>query len=253
MTAQDQNKIEAMREGGSILASVLDTLASTARPGLAVEELDKQGERLIREAGAEPSFKGYQPAGADQPYPASICLSLNDEVVHGLHANRTLKEGDLLSIDAGVYYKGFHTDSAVTVAVGTVSQKVQKLLQATRRALQLGIDQVGPGATTGDIGNAIEAHVKEHGFQVIQGLAGHGIGAEIHEELMVLNEGTPGKGAELQPGMTFAIEPMVTTGSGNIILDSDGFTYKTADGTPVAHFEHTVAVTKDGVEVLTKR
>lgn len=240
-----------MRAGGRILACVLAELKSLAKSGVALAELDELAERLIREAGAKPSFKGYQPSGAAKPYPASVCLSLNDEIVHGLPDNKILKDGDLLKIDLGVFYKGFHTDSAITIPIGNVSQRAQELMSVTEQALELAIKMVRPGVCLGDIGAGIEVFVSEHGFSVVRSLVGHGIGRELQEEPMVPNFGKPGTGVVLEEGMTIAIEPMVAVGKGQLILAADGFTYKTADGSLAAHFEHTVAVTADSALVLT--
>lgn len=245
-------EIEIMREGGQILAQVLDELESRVAVGAKLADLDALADTLIREKGGAPSFKGYTPDFASQPYPASVCLSLNDEVVHGLPSSRVrLGEGDLVKIDLGVFYKGFHTDSARTIIVSQGSKDARALLATTEQALERAIGLVRPGIHLGDLGHAIESYVREHGYSVIRTLSGHGIGRELHEEPNIPNFGKPGEGPELVEGMTFAIEPMVAAGKGEVYLAEDGFTYKTRDGSSVAHFEHTVAVTKDGHEVLT--
>ena len=252
ITIKTDVEIGIMREGGKILACVLVALKSLAKPGVALSKLDKLAEQLIREAGAKPSFKGYRPSGAVKPYPASVCLSVNDEVVHGLPDERILKDGDLLKIDLGVFYKGLHTDSAVTIPTGNVSQEAKELISVTERALELAVKMVRPGVHLGDIGEVIQKFVASHNFSVVRDLVGHGIGRELQEEPMVPNFGKEGTGVVLEEGMTIAIEPMVAAGKGHLILAADGFTYKTADGSLAAHFEHTVAVTKDGCVILTK-
>jgi methionyl aminopeptidase len=245
-------EIETMREGGKILASVLHELVSKVKPGLKLAELDELGEKLIKEAGATPSFKGYQASGMAEPYPNGICLSINDEIVHGLPKDRILQEGQVLTIDAGVYFKGFHTDSAITVGIGEISKENQKLIDVTRESLNIAINMVKPGVRLGDIGHAIEKCVKENKFSVIDGLVGHGVGRELQEEPIVPNFGKPGTLETLKEGMVLAIEPMVTLGKKNIILAKDGFAYKTANGSISAHFEHTVAVMADGNIILTQ-
>jgi len=247
-----KEEIDTMRQGGKILAHVLVDLAARVKPGVKLAELDRLAEQLISEAGAKPSFKGYQPDFATRPYPASVCLSLNSEVVHGLPAERVLEEGDLLKIDLGVFYKGFHTDSAITVGVGKISKDAEKLIRVTEQSLHNALDLIKPGVSLGDIGYAIGSFVKEHNFSIIKELTGHGIGREIHEEPNIFNFGQKGKGQKLEEGMTLAIEPMVSLGKGSVVLAEDGFTYKTVEGSLAAHFEHTVAVTKDGVHILTE-
>lgn len=242
-----------MREGGRILASVLSELAIRAKiPGTKLADLDSLAATLIRTKGGEPSFKNYQPEGATEPYPANICISINDEVVHGLPDNREIKEGDVVKLDLGVFYKGFHTDSALTVIAGKGNKKDYDLLATTEQALEIAINLVRPDVHLGDIGRSIESHVREHGYSVVRSLSGHGIGKELHEEPNVPNFGREGEGEILKEGMTLAIEPMVAAGKGEVYLAEDGFTWKTRDSSNVAHFEHTVAVTKDGCEVLTR-
>ena len=247
-----KEEIETMREGGKILASVLHKLASRVKPGLKLVELDELGEKLIKEAGATPSFKGYQASGMSEPYPVSICLSINDEIVHGLPKDRVLQEGQVLTIDAGVYFKGFHTDSAITIGVGEISKENQKLIDVTRESLNIAINMVKPGIRLGDIGHGIEKFIKENKFSVIDGLVGHGVGKELQEEPIVPNFGKPGTLETLKEGMVLAIEPMISIGKKAIILADDGFTYKMADGSISAQFEHTVAVMADGNIVLTQ-
>ncbi len=241
-----ETEIETMRAGGSILARVLRALAEMIEPGLRVEELDVVAEQMIGEAGGSPSFKGYH------GYPSSVCVSVNDEVVHGLPKEHVLRDGDVVSLDVGVFYGGFHTDSAITVGVGALSKDAQKLLSVTKASLELGIAIAKPGMTTGDLGCEIYEFISSQDLGVVRELVGHGVGRELQEEPMVPNFGKPGKGIELREGMTIAIEPMVTVGEEDVVLDEDSFTYKTADGSLAAHFEHTIVITKDGAEVLTK-
>ncbi len=245
-------QIETMREGGKILASVLAELKNLATSGVALEEINVRGDRLIREAGAEPSFKNYRPTRSSKPYPASICLSLNDEVVHGLAKGRILKSGDLLKIDAGVFYDGFHTDSAITIPIGKVSKRTYELINIAEESLERAIAMVMPGVMLGDIGYETQKFVREHKFSILKELVGHGVGRELQEEPMVPNFGERGTGEVLKEGMVIAIEPMVAIGESEITLDKDNFTYKMRDGSLAAHFEHTVAVTKNGSQVLTK-
>lgn len=235
-----------MRAGGAHLARILRILAETAKPGVNVRELNTKAEQLISEVGGTPSFKGYN------GFPASICVSVNDEVVHGLPRDYVINNGDVVALDVGLKYEGFHTDSATTVIAGASSKEAQELLSVTEGALQEGIAAVKPGMTTGDLGAIIGEYITEHKMGIVKELVGHGVGRELQEEPMVPNFGSAGEGAVLMEGMTIAIEPMVTLGSGHVVLADDGFTYKTADGSLAAHFEHTVLITKDGAEVLTK-
>lgn len=252
ISLKTDKEIKIMRQGGKILASTLDTLKKEASPGVSLEHLNNLADKLIRKAGAVPSFKDYKSAGADKPYPASACLSLNDEVVHGLAKERKISEGDILTIDLGVFYKGFHTDSAVTVGIGKISDKIKKLISTTEESLAIAIGEVAPGVSLGTIGFVISDHVHKNGFTIVDGLVGHGVGQDLQEDPIVANFGQKGRGEVLKEGMVIAIEPMVSAGTADIILDEDGFTYKTADGSLAAHFEHTVAVTKDGYEILTE-
>lgn len=244
------DEIKKIELAGKILSSVLKQVAGAALEGTSLLFLDALARKLIREAGTEPSFLGYQPHGAERPYPAVICASLNEVVVHGVPTDRKLKSGDILTIDLGVRYDGWNADAAVTVSIGEVSAKAKKLIDVTRRALALGIQAVKPGKHLGDIGAAIQSYVAKHGFSVVKGLTGHGIGRELHEEPSVLNEGKRGEGLLLKPGMALAIEPMVAAGRGDIIqLDDDG--YATADGSMSAHFEHTIILTERGAKTVT--
>ena len=257
------NEINIMREGGQILARARDQLAQTAKEGMALKELDGLAEKLIKEAGAQPAFLGYCPEGALKPYPASICTSVNEVVVHGTPNNYKLKSGDVLKIDLGVLYKGFYTDTAVTVGIGKISIVAEKLINVTKRALELAIEECQPltlsrervrgqeGKTLGDIGFVINKYVTDQGFRVVKGLTGHGIGRQLHEEPLVPNEGRRGTGSKLVAGMVLAIEPMVSAGHPEIkqLLDES---YATIDKSLSAQFEHTVAITNDGPLILTE-
>jgi methionyl aminopeptidase len=241
-------EIERMAQGGAILAAARDLLERSVRPGMSTAELDGIAEEFIRShEGARPSFKGLY------GFPGSICASINEEIVHGIPSRkRLLREGDIASLDIGVFYEGFHTDSATTVAVGNISEESARLLHATRSALEAGIAEVRLGNHIGDVGAAVERVVVAAGFSVVRDLVGHGIGESFHEEPQVPNYGKPKRGVRLQPGMTFAIEPMVNMGRPETRTLGDRWTIVAADGSRSAHFEHTVAVTADGPLVLTR-
>lgn len=252
MTVRNQKEIEILSEGGGKLAAVLNELKKEIRPGLTTKELDKLAEKLILEAGGEPSFKGYGANGAKNPFPASLCVSINNEVVHGIPAEREFKNGDIVGLDIGMKYKNLFTDMAETVLIGEVDELGEKLVKVTKKALEIGISEIRPGARTGDIGAAIQKFVEKKGFGVVRELVGHGVGAKVHEDPEIPNWGRAGTGAALKEGMVVAIEPMVTEGSYGIFLAPDGWTWKTKDGSRAAHFEHTILVTRDGAEILTK-
>ncbi len=247
-------EIEILREGGKKAGEILRALKKAVAPGVSTVDLGNLGKKLIDEQGVTSAVFGYKPYGAKRPFPAYICLSVNDAVVHGIpHENPViLKEGDIVSIDVTISYKGLITDTATTVAVGTVSPEIKKLLAVTEEALALGIKAAKIGNRTGDIGHMIEECVRPHGYGIIEELAGHGVGYKVHEEPYVPNYGDQGEGDKLVEGMVIAIEPMLNLGSKEIYLDkTDGYTYRTKDGLPSAHFEHTVAITKDGPVILT--
>jgi len=247
VTIKRPEEIDRMRHAGRILVDVLEALHSELRPGITTGDLDVVAERMIREAGAVPSFKGYR------GFPRSICASINDEVVHGIPSpRRRLYEGDLVGLDVGCIWRGWHADTARTWSIGAASPKVQELIDATRRGMEAGIAAVLPGNRLGDVGAAIEAVAHEHGFGVVRPFVGHGIGTEMHEEPSVPNYGKPGTGMRIEAGMCFAIEPMFTLGRDDVQLLNDGWTVVTADGSLAAHFENTVAVTDGGAEVLTQ-
>jgi methionyl aminopeptidase len=240
-------ELETMREGGLITAACLRMLAGNVRAGVTTKELDSLAEEFVLSRGGTPEFKGYQ------GFPASICASPNAMIVHGIPGSYRLKEGDVISLDVGVRYEGFVTDSATTVAVGEVPEETERLLETTRRCLEAAIEQARSGRRLGDIGNAIQALAESRGYGVVRDLVSHGVGRKMHEDPQIPNYGRPGTGARLLPGMTFAIEPMITLGSYDIrISEWDGWSIYTADGSLAAHFEHTVAVTENGPWVLTR-
>jgi methionyl aminopeptidase len=244
---KSRKELEAMREGGRITAGCLGMLRESVRPGVTTAELDRLAEEYIVSRGGRPEFKGYQ------GFPASICASPNHMIVHGIPGPYRLKEGDIISIDVGVRYKGFVTDSATTVAVGEVPEEVRGLLEVTRECLEAVIRQMIPGNRLGDLGHAIQSVAEPRGYGVVRDLVSHGVGRRMHEEPQIPNYGEPNTGPRLQPGMTFALEPMITLGTWKILLDEqDGWSIYTADGSLAAHFEHTVAVTEDGPLVLTE-
>jgi methionyl aminopeptidase len=240
-------EIERMRAANALVADVLAQLAGTVKPGVTTQDLDVLAERLVRAAGAEPAFKGYR------GYPATLCASVNEQVVHGIPSARKLVEGDIISLDMGVKLNGFYGDSAVTVPVGRVSEDAQRLLRVTQEALDRGIAQVRVGGRISDIGHAIQQHVESHGFSVVREFVGHGIGASLHEEPQIANYGEPGRGPRMAEGMVLAIEPMVNMWRPHVRVLSDGWTAVTRDNSLSAHFEHTVAVTKEGPVILTLR
>ncbi len=242
--------IEKIRKAGKILAGVAKTILANAREGVRLSELDAMAKNLIKKAGGTPAFLGYRPYGADRPYPASICTSLNDVVVHGVPTRYVLKSGDLLKLDFGVIYEGWYADAAWTIGIGAISDEAQKLIKVTEQALFDGIKQMKSGCHLGDIGWAISKTVHKYGFNVVDGLTGHGVGRELHEDPSVFNEGKKGSGIALRPGMVLAIEPMVSAGSPRIVqLDDES--YATEDKSLSAHFEHTVVITDKGPEILT--
>jgi len=240
-------EIEVMAEGGRILAATLTMLRGAVRPGISTGELDGMAEAFIRShQGARPSFKGLY------GFPGTLCTSINHEIVHGIPSKkRVLKEGDIVSIDVGVAYGGFHTDSATTIPVGPVDETTQRLLDVTQASLRAGIEAAVVGNHIGDIGAAVQAVVERAGFSIVRDLVGHGIGVEFHEEPQVPNHGKPKRGAKLVPGLTIAIEPMVNVGTPGTRTLPDKWTIVTADGKLSAHFEHTVAITESGPRVLT--
>ncbi len=236
-----------MRQAGRIVAVVLEILARQIRPGMKTKELDIIADREIERLGAKPSFKGYR------GFPANLCVSVNDEIVHGIPGERVLDEGDIVSLDLGAIFMGFHGDAAVTVGVGEVSLSAEKLMETTKGALKAGIEAAYPGASLGDVSAAIQNYAESRGYSVVREYTGHGIGREMHEEPQIPNFGSPGTGPVLRRGMTIALEPMVNIGDWRTRCGDDHWTVFTADGSLSAHFEHTIAITDAEPEVLTIR
>jgi methionyl aminopeptidase len=245
ITIKTPDDFAKMRRAGQVVARILKTLHDAAAPGVTLLELDRIAARIIREGDCTPNFLNYH------GFPANTCLSVNDELVHGIPSERALKEGDILSVDAGAIYQGWHGDAALTFPVGEVPQDTLTLIAVTEQALQVGIEHSRPGARLGDIGHAISEVAAPHGYGVVREYTGHGIGLQMHEDPQVLNYGRPGKGMKLRAGMAIAIEPMFNAGSRTTRVLDDGWTVVTIDGSLCAHFEHTVAITPDGPEVLT--
>jgi methionyl aminopeptidase len=245
VTIKTKEEIKILRESGKILHKTLMILKDMVVPGMTTKKLEEKALELLLENNAKGAFLNYS------GYPSVLCASVNDVIVHELPSDKPLKEGDILSLDFGVDYGGLITDSAITVAVGSVSEEIKKLINVTERSLKIGIKEVRAGATTGDIGHAIQKYVEKEGFSVIRELVGHGVGYAVHEEPSVPNYGRAGDGETLKEGMVIAIEPMVSMGDWRIERSADRFGYRTKDGSLSAHFEHTVAVTKGGCEILT--
>lgn len=239
-------EVEKLARVNALVASVLAELKAVVEPGVTTADVDALAERRIREAGAEPAFKGYH------GFPATICASVNEQVVHGIPSARKLVEGDILSVDLGAKLDGYYGDSAVTVAVGRISPDAARLLAVTEEALAEALRAVKPGARVSDIGAAVQSHVEAHGFSVVREFVGHGIGTKLHEEPQIPNYGTAGRGPRLAEGMVLAIEPMVNLGKASVKVLDDGWTAVTKDGSLSAHFEHTVVVVADGCRVLTE-
>lgn len=244
--------INKLKEGGKILAYVLNEVSKMVLPGIKATDLDMLAEKLIMEAGGRPSFKNYKTCDDKVPYPASLCVSINDEVVHGLPKNKVLKDGDIVSLDLGMEYKGLYTDMAITVPVGNVGAESMKIIDVGKNALVKAMDVVKAGVAVGDIGHTVQNYVEENNFNVVRILVGHGLGRKAHEDPEIPNWGQKGKGVKLREGLIIAIEPMITAGKADIYLDKDLWTWKTKNGSLSAHFEHTIIVTKDGAEIITK-
>lgn len=242
---KSSRELERMRRAGRVAARALREVGRAVRPGTTTLALDRVADRVIRSLGGVPSFLGYR------GFPASACISVNDEIVHGIPGRRVLREGDLVKVDLGALVDGYHGDVAATFPVGSISPRTRRLLRVTEEALFRGIEAVCPGARLGDVGYAVQSFVESHGFSVVRQFAGHGVGRSLHEDPQVPNFGKPGKGMVLRPGMVLAVEPMVNEGTWRAVVDGDGWTVRTADGQLSAHFEHTVAVTEDGYEILT--
>jgi len=249
-----KEEIEKMRRGGHVLSSVMDEIEKAIKPGIGTESLTKLAEKLILDQGGRPSFKGYKAAWTEEVYPAALCVSINEEVVHGMAIpNRIIKEGDLVGIDCGMEYEGMYTDMARTIIVGETNRKNKKLVSVTQEALMRGIKKVKPGNHVSDISQAIDSYVRKNGFSVVRQLVGHGVGHTAHEEPQIPNfVDKTITNFELKEGMCLAIEPMVNIGGWEVETSFDGWTIGTKDKSMSAHFEHTVCVTSDGVEIITQ-
>jgi methionyl aminopeptidase len=246
-----RREIETMREANRHVAEILLELREMVKPGITTRELDRHAEKAIKERGLESSFKGYDPHGLPK-YPAVLCVSVNEEIVHGIPSDRELKEGDIVGLDFGVAVDGYHGDSAVTLPVGEIGDEEQRLLDVTSEALDHAIDTMRTGKRLSDIGHVVQKRVETEGFSVVRVFAGHGIGSKLHEPPWIPNYGAPGRGPRLMKGMVFAIEPMVNVGGSDVRMLNDEWTAVTADGSLSAHFEHTVLITDDGPDILTK-
>ena len=246
IVCKSPEEVAKMRAANALVAGVLGELREVVKPGVTAQELDAVAEMRVREAGATPAFKGYH------GYPATLCVSINDAVVHGIPSPRKLVEGDIVSLDMGVVLDGYYGDSAVTVGVGAISDAAAELLDVTRDALHLAIDCARVGRRVSDLGYAVQSHVESRGFSVVREFVGHGIGTQLHEEPQIPNYGKPGRGPYLKEGMVLAIEPMVNAGRAAVRVLDDGWTAVTVDGSLSAHFEHSVAVSKDGPVILSR-
>ena len=246
---KSKNELALMREAGRVNALVLNTVRDMIAPGITTKELDSVAEKLIREHEGEPVFLGYP---GPYPYPATLCISVNEELVHGIPGGRKLVEGDIVSVDCGTKLNGFVGDAAFTAGVGAISRQAEHLLKTTQEALQVGIEEMRPGNRTGDVSSSIQQHVESNGLYVTRVYTGHGVGRQMHEGPQVPNYGTPGKGVALRPGMTIALEPMVLVGTPRTKVLQDKWTVVSADGSLTAHFEHSVAVTENGPVILTQ-
>ena len=238
-------EIKIMDEGGKILAKILQQLRKMAKPGITTKDLDKVAYGLVLKYGAKPSFLGHE------GFPAALCTSINEEIVHGIPGQRKLRPGDIISLDLGIYHGGFHTDAAITLPVGKINKKNRRLLKVAKRALIIGVKEIRPGKHFGDISFVIQKYVESQGFNVIRDLCGHGIGRELHEDPQILNFGKRGTGPEIREGMVLCPEPMITAGDWRIKQGKDGQCFETRDGSLSAHFEYTVAVQKRGCKILT--
>ena len=248
---KSRNEIETMREAGRVVARTLEAVKAAVRPGVSLRQLDALAEEAIRGEGATPSFTGYHPRFAPSPYPATLCLSPNDVIVHGIPDRYRLREGDLLSVDCGAIVDGYHGDAAVTVPVGEVDEAARRLLDTTRLGLETGIRQARAGNRLSDISHAVGQVAHAAGYGIVPDFGGHGIGRVMHEDPSVLNDGRPGRGLRLREGLVLAIEPMFNEGGGAYTVKPDGWALVTLDGSRSAHFEHTVAITADGPRILT--
>lgn len=253
-TIKTKEEIEILREGGKRLAVILGEVAKAVKAGVSTQQLNDLAQKLVEESGDKSAFLNYRPVGMKRPYPASICISINDEVVHGIpnEQPKIIQEGDIVSLDMGLNHKGLFTDSAITVGVGKVDPAGENLIAVTKQALSEGIKAIKEGKYVRDISYAIERYVRPKHLGIVEELCGHGVGYKVHEDPFIPNYCLENKGERLKAGMVLALEPMVNEGTKHITLDADGYTYRTADGKRSAHFEHTVVVTKDGAEILTE-
>ncbi len=253
MIIKNETERENLIEGGKRLAAVLEALRAKVAPGVTTEELDDLAEAMIRDGGDEPCFLGYTPEGGNRPYPATLCVSINDEVVHGIpnESVKTLKEGDIVGLDLGLTHNGIIVDAAITVPVGNVTEETKKLLRATEEALAAGILAAVPGKHVGDISHAIQEMIEGAGFKVVKELGGHGVGDVVHEDPFIPNYGRKGEGELLEEGMVLALEPISTAGKASVVLSPDGYTFRTKDGSRSAHFEHTILLEKNGARIIT--
>ena len=242
---KSEDDIELIRESAKILSKAHGEIAAEIKPGVATRKLDALAESYIMDYGGVPSFKNYN------GFPFSLCISMNENVVHGFPSEYELKEGDIVSIDCGVFYKGFHSDCAYTYPVGEVSTEIEALLKVTKESLYIGIEKAVRGNRVGDIGNSIQTYVEKYGYSVVRELVGHGLGRSLHESPEVPNYGKSGRGAKLKPGLVIAIEPMINLGGKNVVQETDGWTIRTTDRKPSAHFEHTIVILRDKTEILT--
>jgi methionyl aminopeptidase len=247
ITLKSARELEIMRRSGKVTSAVLSDLIRAAKPGMTLREIDRMAEKGIRDRGGVPTFKGYH------GFPASICASVNEVVVHGIPGDRTLKDGDILSIDIGTTFEGYVSDTAITIGIGNVSAQAQRLMRVTQECLMIGIGAMKKGNRLSDIGHAVQTHAEAAGYGVVRALVGHGVGKKMHEEPQVPNWGSPGQGITMKPGLVIAIEPMITEGTYEVETLSDKWTVVTQDGKLAAHFEHTIALTEDGPRILTLR
>lgn len=247
ITIKSAQEIETMREAGRVVAATIEVLMASIEPGMKTRDLDAIASREIKRLGALPAFKGYR------GFPGTICVSLNQEIVHGIPGDRVIKAGDLVSMDVGAVVSGYFSDSAVTVGVGEVTEEVERLIEATRVSLDMGIEQATVGNRVGDIGAAVQRYAEAQGYGVVREYVGHGVGRALHEEPSIPNYGDPNKGPLLRAGMVIAIEPMLNLGTWQTKAMDDGWTVETADGKLSAHYEHTLAITEEGPQVLTAR
>ena len=253
MTIKNDTERENLIEGGKRLAAVLRALKAKVAPGVTTEVLDDLAEQLIRDGGDEPCFLGYTPEGAQRPYPATLCVSINDEIVHGVpnESVKTLREGDIVGLDLGLSHNGVIVDAAITVPVGNINEESKKLLRATEQALTAGIAAAEVGKHVGDIGSVIQREIENAGFKVVRELGGHGVGDLVHEEPFIPNFGRAGEGELLEEGMVLALEPISTAGKAAVVLAPDGYTFRTKDGSRSAHFEHTILLERSGARIIT--